>query len=105
MISRMWIQTGSEILRERLIKMARYVQWYAHRSAWNYPNVGSRFGHGPDGGYFHNSPQDGISPTEAGKTCVYDSSIINLMVFGYKLTGEQDMLDFASDTFHQMQSI
>jgi hypothetical protein len=96
---RMWIQTGSEILRERLIKMARYVQWYAHRSSWNWPNVGNRFGHAPDGDYFHNSPQDGVSLGEASKDPSYDMSIINVMVFGYKLTGEQEMLDFAATLF------
>jgi hypothetical protein len=78
--------------------MARYVQYYAHDPSWNYPNVGSRFGHEGDGSRWHKDPGDGTA-SNAAKDCSYDMSLINLMVIGYKFTGESAMLAFARTLF------
>jgi hypothetical protein len=96
---RLYVQTGNAILRERLIKMARYVQHYAHDPSWNYPNVGSYFGHTDTGDRWwtrniSHSRSDGTLAL-ADTECSYDAALINIMVIGYKLTGEQSMLDKA----------
>jgi len=96
---RMFIQTNSSILRERLISIARYVQYYAHDPAWVGPNVGDRFGHNGDGSRFHTSGRDSGNVNRAATDCSYDISLVNTMVIGYKLTGEQAMLDVAHKLF------
>lgn len=95
---RCYVQTGSAVLADRLVKMARYVQHYAHDPAWSFPNVGSRFGHEGNGARFHISPGDG-SATNAAKDCSYDIGLVNLMVIGYKLTGDTSLLSFARTLF------
>ncbi len=100
---RLYIQTGNETLRLRLIAMARYVQHYAHDPAWSYPNVGSYFGHTDTGGRQHSlkipSTRGDGTASLADTESSYDCSLVNTMVFGYKLTGEQRMLDFAYTLF------
>jgi hypothetical protein len=95
---RMYVESGSTILRDRLIKMARYVLRYAHVPSWDYPHVGSRFGHEGDGSRWHKDTGDSTATT-AAKDCSYDAGLVNLMVFGYKLTGDQELLDFARTLF------
>ena len=95
---RCYVQTGSSVLRDRLIKIARYVQHYAHEPSWVYPNVGGRFGHEGNGSRWHIAGGDG-SATNAAKDCSYDISLVNAMVIGYKLTGEAGMLGFARTLF------
>ena len=96
---RLYVQTGSAILRARLIKMARYVKYYAHDPSWDYPNVGSRFGHEPDGSrWWLRTEADGTA-ANADTNCSYDMSLVNLMVIGYKLTGETAMWNFAKTLF------
>ena len=96
---RLYVQTGNTIIRDRLIKMARYVQYYALDPSWNYPNVGSYFGHTNTGDRWWtrdivHTRADGTLAI-ADTDCSYDASLINVMVMGYKLTGEQSMLDKA----------
>lgn len=95
---RMYVQTGSAILRDRLIKMARYVQHYAHEPSWAFPNAGSRWGHNGDGSRFHIGGGNG-SANNAADDCSSDAALVNTMVIGYKLTGDTDMLDFARTLF------
>lgn len=93
---RLYIQTGNTSLRDRLIKMARYVQYYAHKPEWNFPNIGSRFGHEGDGTHFHNSNgnADGTQ-ANAARGPQYDAGVINCLVYAYKLTGDSALLDRA----------
>lgn len=103
---RAYIQTGRTDVKDKLVKMARYVHHYAHRSSWSFPNVGSRFGHEGDGtnatgtvdvegGYFHNRTSGDGTSTNAVVDCSYDLSLINLMVMAYKLTTEQKFINKA----------
>ncbi len=96
---RMYLQTQSPILRDRLIKMARYVEHYAHDPAWAGPNVGSRFGHNPNGSRWHSDGRDSGNPARASTDCSYDMSLVNLLVIGYKLTGDSALLDRAKVHF------
>ena len=99
---RMYVQTGSAILRDRLIKMARYVQHYGHDPAWNFPNTGSRFGHGPVGERWwttnRSNPQDGTA-TQCNTGPEYDAGLVNLCVTGYQLTGDSTLLEKARTYF------
>ncbi len=102
---RLYVQTGNETLRDRLIKMARYILYYAHDPSWNYPNVGSYWGHTNTGGRWWtrniiHGRGDGTF-AQADTETAYDASLANAMVIGYKLTGEQAMLDFGRYLFER----
>ena len=91
---RFYVQTGNSTLREKLIKMARYIEHYGHDPSWLYPNCGTRIGHEGDGSRWYSSPGDGTL-NNAAKNPSYDSSLVNMLVIGYKLTGDTDLLDRA----------
>jgi len=93
-----YLVTSRTDIRERLIKIAQYVRYYAHEPAWIYPNVGTRFGHQGDGSRWHINGGDGTQ-TNAAKDCSYDLSLVNSQVIGYKLTGDSTYLDFARTLF------
>ena len=96
---RLYIQTGNTTLRDRLIKAARYVEYYAHDPSWVGPNVGDRFGHNGDGSRYHKSGGDSGNANDAASDCSYDISLVNTLVFGYKLTGDTGLLDRAKVHF------
>ena len=97
-IYRGYLATGRADLSTRLIKNAQYIHYYAHQPAWNYPNVGGRFGHEGDGSRWHQDSSDGTQ-TNAAKDCSYDLALVNSQVIGYKLTGDSTYLDFAQTLF------
>jgi hypothetical protein len=95
-----YLATGRQDLGERLIKIAQYARYYAHRPTWNHPNVGGRFGHEGDGSRWYISDGDG-SQNNAAKDCSYDLSLVNCQVIGYKLTGDSSYLNFARILFQR----
>ncbi len=99
---RLYVQSGSTILRDRLIAMARYIMYYAHDPAWSAQgNAGTRFGHEPNGDRVRIFGGDAGTTLEASSDPSYDTSLINTMVIGYKLTGETEMLQFARRLFER----
>lgn len=73
--------TGNPEIKRRLIKMATFVRDYALDPASNY--TGYRFG-------WVNGQPANIEPSY-----VYTLSLVNLLVLGYKFTGDQSFLDEA----------
>ncbi|MDH3673722.1 MAG: hypothetical protein OES46_21615 [Gammaproteobacteria bacterium] len=92
---RAFLVTGRADIRTRLIQLAEYVRHYAHRPSWQFPNVGSRFGHEGNGSGFYENDGDGTSVNRTSKDCSYDTALVNSQVFGYKLTGDVSFLSKA----------
>jgi len=96
---RCYVQTGDATLRERLVKIARYVEHYAHDPTWVGPNVGSRFGHQGDGTRWHKDGGDSGSVNTVSADPSYDIALVNTCVIGYKLTGDSALLTRAQVHF------
>jgi hypothetical protein len=75
------------------------VQHYAHDPTWVGPGVGSRFGHEGDGSRWTSGGGDSGSVLLHPSDCSYDMSLVNLMVIGYKLTGDATLLTRAQVHF------
>jgi hypothetical protein len=90
---RAFLATGRADMRDRLIKMARFMQYYGHNPAYAVPFTGGFMGH-ENGQYWH---RDGAGPTN----CSYDASVVNTLVWGYKLTGDANLLTRAHAHFRQ----
>jgi hypothetical protein len=100
---RAYLATGRADIRARLIQMARFVQYYAHNPADTVaggPFTGSWYGH-QNGGYYHREPDSTDVGTVAVPTATYDVSAVNVLVFGYKLTGDVALLNRAKVHFRQ----
>lgn len=83
---RAYLVTKRADVRDRIIAFARFMQHYAHdpsQTASGGPFCGSYFGITPGGGYWHRD-----NPGAA----MYAASIINILVWGYKLTGDAALL-------------
>jgi hypothetical protein len=100
--------TGRTDLRDMLIEMARYVEYYAHDPLNTInPMCGIRFGHRPDGTHFHdhlssfNGPQVYNTNPAVAPFDNYEMSLVNGLVYGYKLTGEAHFLARARYHFRE----
>jgi len=85
------LSTGRADVRDRLIKFARFMQHYAHdpaHTARGGPFCGGYLGHNK-GNYWHRD-----TPTD-GAGAHYDISVVNILVWGYKLTGDNALLERA----------
>lgn len=92
---RAWLITKRADVRDRLIAFARFMEYYAHNPAntgSGGPFCSSYFGITAGGGYWHRDVPGGAN---------YDISVVNILVWGYKLTGDTDLLDRAKIHFRQ----
>lgn len=83
---RAYLLTGRADVRDRLIKFARFMEYYAHNPAntgSGGPFCSSYMGITPGGGYWHR---------DIPGSAHYDASIVNILVWGYKLTGDSNLL-------------
>ena len=81
--------TGRTDVRDRLVAMARYVNQYGLDQTYQY--TGSRFGF-DNGTVWHNySASQPVTFWDP----VYTTSLVNTLVFGYKLTGDRQLYDKA----------
>jgi hypothetical protein len=83
---RAYLLTGRADVRDRIVKFARFMEYYAHdpaMTAQGGPFCGAYFGITPGGGRWHRD-----NPGAA----LYDASPINILVWGYKLTGDSALL-------------
>jgi hypothetical protein len=88
-----YLATGRADLRDKLIKMARFVEHYGHDPSHSAQFTSAYFGH-EKGSYWHRNPNRAASAT-------YDISVVNTLVWGYKLTGDQKLLNRAHAHFRQ----
>jgi hypothetical protein len=86
-------QTGRADVRSRLIKLAYFVLHYGVDPSHAIPLCGHRFGH-QNGAIYH---QQANGQSFAG----YDFGVVNLLVWGYKLTGDAALLACARLHFRQ----
>jgi hypothetical protein len=82
-------------LRDRLVAMARFVDQYGLDPVYHY--AGSEFGV-VDGKVWHNYAQS--SPVTFWDP-VYTTALVNVLVYGYKLTGDSRLLDRARYFFNR----
>jgi hypothetical protein len=95
---RAYLATGRTDVRAKLIAMAQWVKYYAHDPSYVMPMTGDWFGQQGDLSRWHDNPDSG-SANVKGADPSYDTSLVNTMVIGYKLTGDNSMLDFAKVLF------
>lgn len=95
-ITRCYMQTGRGDLRDRIIKMAYFTAYYGHDPNLTSnagPFTGAYYGiRGGGGGRYH---RDQAGPA------TYDCSAVNSLVWGYKLTGDVNLLTRAKFHFRQ----
>ena len=92
---RAWLITKRSDVKDRIIAFARFMEHYGHNPAntgSGGPFCSSYMGITAGGGYWHRDVPGGAN---------YDISIVNLLVWGYKLTGDTDLLDRAKVHFRQ----
>ncbi len=89
---RAWLITGRTDVKNRLIEMAKFAYYYAHNPSFVNVMCGSYYGH-DKGGYWTSHPGGAhTNPNTSPTDCSYDTSQVNTLVFGYKLTGHKGML-------------
>jgi len=88
-----YLATGRADLRDKLVKIARFVQYYGHDPSHEPKFTSAYFGH-ENGKYWHRDSNMAASAT-------YDISVVNTLVWGYKLTGDMDLLNRARIHFRQ----
>ncbi len=87
--------TGRTQLKDRLVAMARFVDRYGLDPRYQY--AGSVFGI-VNGNTWHNYSSTGSA---SFWDPVYTTSLVNLLVFGYKFTGDQKLLIRAEQFFNR----
>lgn len=88
-----YLATGRTDLRDKLVKMARFVEYYGHDPSHSPKFTSAYFGH-ENGNYWHRDANMSASAT-------YDISVVNTLVWGYKLTGDVNLLKRARSHFRQ----
>jgi hypothetical protein len=73
--------------------MARFVEHYGHDPSHSLKFTSAYFGH-EKGNYWHRNANAAASAT-------YDISVVNTLVWGYKLTGDSNLLKRAHAHFRQ----
>lgn len=91
-----YLATGRSDLADKLVKMARFFQYYGHIPSHTVPLIGNYLGadhvvFASNGGRYHKSPGDADNSAVAA----YDASIVNTLTWGYKLTGDAALLTMA----------
>jgi hypothetical protein len=87
-----YLATGRTDLRDKLIKMARFVEHYGHDPSHNPKLTSAYFGH-EQGNHWHRDAN--------AASATYDISVVNTLVWGYKLTGDENLLNRARAHFRQ----
>jgi hypothetical protein len=87
-----YLATGRADLRDKLIKMARFVEYYGHDPSHDPKFTSAYFGH-ENGRHWHRNPN--------AASATYDISVVNTLVWGYKLTGTVNLLKRAHAHFRQ----
>ena len=90
----MYRHTGRADIRDRIILFARYAQYYGVDPAYTVPLAGQTFGNNPDGTHFH-------TQADTTGTATYDACLVDLLVWGYKFTGDTALLARAKLHFRQ----
>jgi hypothetical protein len=88
-----YLATGRADLRDRLVKMSRFVEYYGHNPSDSIKFTSAYFGH-ENGAYWRRDSNLAASAT-------YDISVVNTLVWGYKLTGDANLLNRARVHFRQ----
>lgn len=91
---RAFLATGRADMRDKLVKMARFIQYYGHVPSHAVPFTGAFMGH-QNGAIWHREGSSGAA------NCSYDASVVNTLVWGYKLTGDANLLARANAHFRQ----
>ena len=97
---RAYMATGRDDVRSRLVDIAKWVEYYAHDPAYVNPMVGAWLGQNGDGSRWHRDGDSGNANIN-GADPSYDTSLVNSLVIGYKLTGEGSMLAMARTLFRK----
>ncbi len=98
---RVYQQTGRTDVRDRLIAMARFINYYCVNPANVNGMSGSWWGHSA-GRYHHpNTNNANTNPNVAPSDPTYQTAIVNALVIGYKLTGEAAFLNKAKEQFRK----
>jgi len=97
---RAYLATGRDDVRSKLVDIARWVAHYAHDPSYVNPMVGAWLGQRGDLSRWHRDGDSG-NANVSGADPVYDTSLVNSLVIGYKLTGDQSMLDKARVFFRK----
>jgi len=97
---RAYLATGRSDVRAKLIDIAKWVQYYAHDPGYVNPMVGAWLGQNGDLSRWHRDGDSGNANVN-GSDPVYDTSLVNALVIGHKLTGEASMLTMAQTLFRK----
>jgi hypothetical protein len=97
---RAYLATGRSDVRDKLVNMALWAEYYAHDPAYVNPMVGAWYGQNGDLSRWHRDGDSG-STNVKGTDPVYDTASVNTLVIGYKLTGRASMLNLARTMFRR----
>lgn len=95
-----YLATGREDIRDKLVDIALWTEYYAHDPSWVNPMVGAWFGQNGDLTRWHRDTDSGNTNVK-GADPSYDTAIVNSLVIGYKLTGQTTMLNLAKTMFRR----
>ena len=97
---RAYLLTARTDLRARLIAMSRFINHYCVNPSHVNGMSGSWWGHA-NGGYHHarHNGAGHTNPNTAPAEAAYQTSHVNSLVIGYKLTGDTALLDKAKAQF------
>lgn len=93
-----YLATGRDDIKTKLIAMARWVQYYAHDPTWVQPMAGDWFGQNGNLTRRYSISDSGNVNIKSGDPS-YDTSMVNTLVIGYKLTGDATLLTAAGSLF------
>jgi hypothetical protein len=92
-VIRGYMATGRSDLKTKIIRMARFVEHFGHIPSHTVPFTGAYFGH-ENWDYWHREADNAAN-------CVYDASVVDTLVWGYKVTGDWHLLSRAHEHFRQ----
>lgn len=95
---RAYLATGRADVRDKLIAMAQWAEYYAHDPAYVNPMVGAWLGQRGDLSRWHRDRDSGNANVK-GTDPAYDTALVNTLVIGYKFTGSTSMLNLARTLF------
>jgi hypothetical protein len=97
---RAYLATGREDVRQKLVDIALWTEYYAHDPSYVNPMVGAWYGQNGDKSRWHRDGDSGNTNVK-GTDPVYDTATVNTLVIGYKLTGRRSMLELARTMFRR----
>jgi hypothetical protein len=95
---RAYLATGRQDVRAKLVGMAQWVNYYAHDPSWVNPMAGAIVGQTPTLARWHRDGDSGNANVK-GADPAYDTALVNILVMGYKLTGDATILAKAKVLF------